>query len=174
MIEEYLSRVNINDLIDKIQRFRDLDFKSISHTDVRNELFNVLSFPVADGNGVSLCMEHTYTTYDAGQFFYRVRAIPESDSSSPFNAMSKISDCWEPPADISSEGRLNKTGSTLLCTSPGSPVTPINELKIKEGERFSLIVYKTLKPVVAVNVARQFTTKELVHKMLISQQNLAF
>ena len=164
MIEEYLSRVNILELIDKIQRFRNLDFKSISQTDVRNELINVLCFPAADGNGVSSCMEYTYTTYNTGQLFYRVRTIPESDSSSPFNAMSKISDCWEPPADIASEGRLNKTGNTLLYTSPGSPVTPINELKIKEGERFSLIIYKTLIPVVAVNVARQFTTKELAHR----------
>ncbi|OLS39193.1 hypothetical protein BTR25_13530 [Bacillus sp. MRMR6] len=52
-------------------------------------------------------------------------------------------DAWNPPANIiKAMGRLNKVNESLLYTAPGDPLVAIKEAKVKDGEFFSLIVYK--------------------------------
>ncbi|MBD9381145.1 hypothetical protein IB258_07830 [Achromobacter sp. ACM02] len=57
------------------------------------------------------------------------------------------SDAWSPPAHVVGAGRLNRVGEPLLYTSPGNPTVAVEEMKIPDGENFSLIVYEALEDI---------------------------
>ncbi|MDX1721601.1 MAG: hypothetical protein R3355_00670 [Pseudomonas sp.] len=144
-IQDFLRYVDLSELHDKICQFRELDFKKLSYQEVQNEISNVITFNTPHGNIAVLTPGSG--SYPAGTRFYRVRSIDESDRNIPLKSMNKICDCWEPPSSIVSAGRLNKEKEGLLYTSPMHPHIAVEEMKIKDGQLFSLIVYEALEPV---------------------------
>ncbi len=85
--------------------------------------------------------------------------------------MKLISDCWEPPKEIVKAGRLNRDKEPLLYTS-NDPCVAAEELKVKEGELFSLIVYESTDTINMTSIGLPFEhsgldkNETLKHKMI--------
>jgi hypothetical protein len=137
--------VDIGHLHDKVSKFRDLDFKRMSYKDVQSAISDVITFNTPQGV-VSVLMPMN-ANYPAGTRFYRVRTLPADDRNLPLRTMSKVSDCWEPPENIVSAGRLNRDNESLLYTAPMSPFVAVEEMKIPDDQLFSLIVYEALNQI---------------------------
>ena len=75
--------------------------------------------------------------------------------------MSKVSDCWEPLAELVKLGRMNKEREPLLYTSPIDPRVAIGELRILDGVWFSLIVYAAVEDVNVTIIGGQLDTDAL-------------
>lgn len=142
---EFLPYVDARELHRRISAFRNLNFRLMSYAEVSEAILNVIMFDTPKG---SRCVLQVLKgRYPAGTKFYRVRSIPRDDHIIPLQSMSKVGDCWEPPQEIVKMGRLNKEHEPLLYTSPIYPLVAIEELKIPDGERFSLIVYEAVEDV---------------------------
>jgi hypothetical protein len=144
-LKDFLKYVDIGHLHDKVSKFRDLDFKRMSYKDVQSAISDVITFNTPQGV-VSVLMPMN-ANYPAGTRFYRVRTLPADDRNLPLRTMSKVSDCWEPPENIVSAGRLNRDNESLLYTAPMSPFVAVEEMKIPDDQLFSLIVYEALNQI---------------------------
>ena len=117
----------------------------MSYKDVQSAISDVITFNTPQGV-VSVLMPMN-ANYPAGTRFYRVRTLPADDRNLPLRTMSKVSDCWEPPENIVSAGRLNRDNESLLYTAPMSPFVAVEEMKIPDDKLFSLIVYEALNQI---------------------------
>lgn len=140
-VKQLLSKINTLEIIKKIENYRMIDFKKISNEDLVNEILKIITVNV-DG----IKRAHLFprlATYPPQTRFYRVRKVESKDHNIPIEAMSIEQDAWNPPIkSIKRRGRLNKVNESLLYTSPVNRFVAIEELKIKDGERFCLIVYE--------------------------------
>ena len=144
-LKVFLKYVDASRLHDKICKFRDLDFKRMSYQEVQSAIIEVISFETPHGN---ICiLTPMNAQYPVGTRFYRVRSLPEDDRNLPLRAMSKVTDCWEPPEHIVRAGRLNRDNESLLYTAPSLPAVAVEEMKVKDNQLFSLIVYEALEPI---------------------------
>lgn len=158
-LKDFLKYVDAAHLHDKIGKFRDLDFKRMSYQEVQKAIADVITFSTPHGN-ISVLMPMN-ANYPAGTRFYRVRALPKDDRKIPLQTMSKVSDCWEPPEHIVKAGRLNRDNEALLYTAPISPFVAVEEMKIPDGELFSLIVYEALEQINVTIIGAQPNTEGL-------------
>ena len=156
---EFLPHVDPRELHRRISAFRKLNFRAMSYGEVSESVSKVIMFNTA--NGSSCVIQSRNSLYPAGTMFYRVRAIPKDDHIIPLRSMSKVSDCWEPPREIVKAGRLNKEQEPLLYTTPIDPRVAIEELKIPDGEWFSLIVYEAVEDVNVTIIGGDVDTKGL-------------
>ncbi|ENM2847099.1 hypothetical protein ACPDXS_003506 [Vibrio cholerae] len=174
-LNDFLDHVNLAELHSKIGQFRDLDFKSMSYQDVQKAVSRVISFDTPEGNRALLTP--AMASYPKGTRFYRVRNIPANDRNLPLKSMSKVSDCWEPPQSVIDAGhikagRLNRANEALIYTTPGNPNVAVEELKVNDGELFSLIVYEALEDIkvvcIGIDVAQEHLSEQnkLKHTML--------
>lgn len=138
--KDFLRYVDALELQKRISQFRKRDFKKLSYNDISEAIRNVIVFDTPKGP-MSILRPNT-ARYPAGTKFYRVRTIPADDREIPLRSISKIGDCWEPPAESVGIGRLNKKNEPLLYTSPIDLSIAIEELGIPDDEFFSLIVYE--------------------------------
>jgi hypothetical protein len=158
-VQDFLKYVDISDLHEKICKFRELDFKRLTYQEVQGEISRVINFDTPYGN-ISV-LTPSSGSYPAGTRFYRVRAIAEGDRKLPLQSMSKLSDCWEPPSSIVKAGRLNKDNEALLYTSPMHPGIAVEEMKIQDGQLFSLIVYEAVEQVNVTTIGASITPEKL-------------
>ena len=137
---EFLQYVDALELHRRISDFRTLDFKRLSYGDIQRAILDVITFDTPHGRRARL--HPRSAKYPMGTRFFRARTIPEDDRNLPLRSMSKVGDCWEPPAEIVDIGRLNKRNEPLLYTVPRDPRIATEELRIHDDEFFSLIVYE--------------------------------
>lgn len=144
-LKDFLKYVDASHLHDKICKFRDLDFKRMSYQEVQSAITEVITFETSFGN---ICiLTPMNAQYPTGTRFYRVRSLPEDDRNLPLRTMSTVADCWEPPENIVRAGRLNRDNESLLYTAPSLPVVAVEEMKVKDNQLFSLIVYEAIEPI---------------------------
>ena len=155
----FLTHVDIRELNQRISEFRILNFGAMSYGEVSEAIRNVILFDTPLGK-YGMIFPHR-GQYPAGTQFYRVRSIPKDDHVLPLRSMSKVGDCWEPPPGIVKMGRLNKAGEPLLYTCPQDPRPAIGELKIPDGERFSLIVYEAIEDINVTGIGFDVNTSDL-------------
>ena len=155
----FLPHVDARELHRRISRFRKLRFQSMSYADVSQAILDVIMFDTPSGRRSVL--QPSIAKYASGTKFYRVRSMPEDDHILPLRSMSKTADCWEPPRELVGMGRLNKEGEPLLYTSPINPFVAIGELKVPDGQRFSLIVYEAVEDVNVAMIGGAVHTKGL-------------
>lgn len=156
---EFLPYVDARELHRRISAFRKLNFRVMSYAEVSDAIRNVIMFDTPKGYRGML--QPVNSQYPAGTKFYRVRVIPKDDHITPLRSMSKVADCWEPPPEVVKMGRLNKEHEPLLYTSPVDPLVAIDEIKIPDGERFSLIVYEAVEEVNVTVVGGDVDTEGL-------------
>ncbi|EOC1268938.1 hypothetical protein ACI09D_004115, partial [Cronobacter malonaticus] len=151
-LKEFLNHIDISSLHNKICKFRDLDFKKMSYKEVQSAINDVITFDTPHGN---ICvLIPMITSYPVGTRFYRVRSIPQHDRVLPLPTMSKVIDCWEPPEHVVRAGRLNRDNESLLYTALMFPSVAVEEMKIKDNELFSLIVYEAVEPINATCIGQ--------------------
>ena len=155
----FLSYVDARELHRRISEFRKLNFRALSYGEVSEAICKVILFGTPKGS--QCVLQWLRSRYPAGTMFYRVRVIPKDDHITPLRSMSKVSDCWEPPGELVKTGRLNKEHEPLLYTAPGDPCVAIGELKIPDGEWFSLIVYEAVEDVNVTVIGGDVDTKGL-------------
>ncbi|MBQ4668215.1 hypothetical protein [Aeromonas hydrophila] len=144
-IREFLKYVNICELNEKINSFRELDFKKLDYKEIQDAILNVISFDTPQGKRSVL--PTATTSYIKGTRFFRVRHIDNNYTRLPLKSMSTVADCWEAPSDFVKAGRLNRDNESLLYTSPIYPAVAVEEMKIEEGKFFSLIVYEAIESI---------------------------
>lgn len=136
----HIKLVKVKNIIEKIRRFRKLNFQNMSDINLHNEIMEVLC---ENGRFNYLCQT---SKYSQGTPFFRVRKLNGS-------ILGKInfkeySDFWEPPATaIKKPGRLNKIGESLLYTVPCLAEVAVQEAHINDGDFFALIKYLALKDI---------------------------
>ncbi len=155
----FLPYVSARELHRRVSNFRKLNFRDMSYEDVSQAIRRVIMFDTPSGQ-ISV-LQPLSGQYPAGTLFYRVRVIPKDDHIAPLRSMSKLSDCWEPPPNAVPIGRLNREGEPLLYTAPLDPRVAIGELKVPDGEWFSLIVYEAVEAVKVTIVGGQPDTTGL-------------
>ena len=158
--KSHLQYVDLPKLQKKIDRFRRLNFKSLSYTEVGKAIQDVVLFDTPFGKR-SLWGVPSFPPFPIGTRFYRVRTIPSCDRQLPLKSMSTIHDCWEPPKEIVDIGRLNRAKESLLYTTPVNPFIVIEERKIPEKEFFSLIVYEAIEQINVVPIGIRCAYKGL-------------
>ena len=161
-MKSFLMHVNTLDLHQKICDFRALDFKNMSDLDIKKAIAKVILFKTPFGE--SSLLTTASGAYPKGTRFYRIRTIPENDRITPLKSMSTIEDCWEPPSHFVQMGRLNQKEESLLYTSPTNPTIPIEELKIKQDQLFSLIVYEAIDDIKVNQIGAPINTTELTEE----------
>ncbi|WP_081365831.1 hypothetical protein [Alteromonas mediterranea] len=170
-LKDFLKHVDASHLHDKIGKFRDLDFKRMSYQEIQKAIADVITFNTPYGN-ISVLMRMN-ASYPAGTRFYRVRTLPENDRKIPLQTMSKVSDCWEPPEYIVKAGRLNRDNEALLYTAPISPFVAVEEMKIPDGELFSLIVYEALERINVTKIGAPPNTEGLNAEEVLKSKMIA-
>jgi hypothetical protein len=86
--------------------------------------------------------------YPAGSLFWRARRLAPEDHMFPLRGMNSVADAWEPPARfVRSAGRLNKTNESLLYTCVDTPFATPFEIRVPDGERFSLMKFRATRQV---------------------------
>jgi hypothetical protein len=161
-LKSFLAHVNTLDLHQKICDFRALDFKHISDADIQKATLKVILFNTPFGDMSLLTPKGG--SYPKGTRFYRIRTIPEDDRIIPLKSMTTIDDCWEPPAHVVKMGRLNKKEESLVYTTPLDPTIPLEELKIKKDELFSLIVYEAIDDIKVTQIGAPANTNGLTEE----------
>lgn len=149
-IKQHLGFVDLHELHTKISAFRQLPIRKISREELCREISNVLCFDTPSGKAAVLTPGGG--SYPAGTRFYRVRTLKPDDTKIPLRDMRVEADAWNPPAHIVGQGRLNRDGESLLYTSPLNPKIAVEEMKIKDGGNFSLIVYEALDEVKVASI----------------------
>ena len=136
--QNHLEKIDTYDLIDKIEKFRKLNFKNITTSELSNEILKVLSYE----NSASIIPD--IRNYPKNTKFYRIRKLDQENLKIPLETIKCEADAWAPPKNIIHKyGRLNKPNESLLYTTPLNCIIPIEEMKIKENEYFALIVYNS-------------------------------
>lgn len=141
-VVNYLRKVDIHKLQEKISNFRKLDIKNISEVDLFQNIYKVL----CEGN-LGFKYIPNIGKYNINKVFYRARILGDIDDLE--NVMQTKQDFWSPPEKfVKNYGRLNKPGESLLYTAP-NPITCVNELKIEPEQVFVLIKYKAIDKIKA-------------------------
>ena len=121
-------------LMQRISYFRNLSIRTMSDSEIREELLKVLMW-----NERFMYLTNV-RQLPKGTVFFRARKL--KSSIIPISNFKKYSDFWEPPSPAVKEyGRLNKPGESLLYTSLGDPLVPLKEVHINENEWYALINY---------------------------------
>ena len=144
ILSEFVREIDTMELISRIRKFRDLDFKRMSLHDIEIELHSVMKFgsPESDLRPSSLCIGRDIPT---GTQFYRVRPIEQSKANVPLADMQEEVDAWEAPVQRARAQRLNQAGEPMLYTS-FDPSIAIQELGIAPDQTFALIIYDSVQP----------------------------
>ncbi len=138
----YLKDIDLNELQDKINRFRMLDFKTIDYPEISKEIRKVIS--VNRGDNEYAILNRKNSKYSTGTKFFRVRKLKKDDHFIPFRDIVTPKDMWIPPKEIVGLGRLNKENEPLLYTSPMSPFIAVEEMKVLNDENFIVAVYESI------------------------------
>lgn len=148
-IREFLSKVSIEQIVMKSEEFHALNVKKLTDEELFNALMNAISFDIDDsGSKISFLMPRG-VSFPGGTKFYKIRTLDKGDDNFPLKTMSKEQDAWNAPREKCKLGRLNKDGESLLYTSIQSPNACVEEMNIRDGERFCLIVYEAKKDIKA-------------------------
>lgn len=170
-IKDYLSRITIENIVMKSEAFHALNIKKLTDEELFNALMDAISFDV-DGSKRSFIM-HRGVSYPEGTRFYKIRPFDKEDDVFPLKTMSIEQDAWNAPEKKCKLGRLNKDGESLLYTSVQSPNACVEEMGIKDGEKFCLIVYEARKDIKTTLVGiwqddQQFSNEENLKMRMIT------
>jgi len=139
-MNDYLFKVDVHKLLDKIENFKRLNIKKMNEKQIRKEIMEVLLF---DDKSV---LQQRTSKFETGKVIYRIRKLKNCDI--PNLEMKAVQDAWNPPDKFVRRQRLNKSYESLLYTC-FEVDTALEETKIKENESFALICYEIIDDIKA-------------------------
>jgi hypothetical protein len=147
---EYLQDVDIHELVDRISKFRELNFKKMSVQEVHSSIKDVLLFegPGRAERYIHLAYPYVFNT---GSRFLRIRRLESKDRGIPLRGIVSEADVWEAPAHVARAGRLNRDGEGLLYTSQDGAVA-MEEMRVADGELVPIIVYEAIEPITVLSI----------------------
>lgn len=148
-LKSFLYYVNPLELQRRIARFREMNFKNMSHGEISSAILDVIIFKTNSGDYNLL--PRSGFEYKIGEKLFRIRTLNKNDRTLPLKGMAKVSDAWETPSNYAKIGRLNNEGESLLYVS-NNPYVAIEEMKIKHDELFSMIVYEVKENIKTANI----------------------
>lgn len=136
-LRAYLSLMDTTQLRQNMRTYELRAKRPRDREQIRNDINSVLN--VSHSNSFTLpCFTRAF---DAGQLYFRCRKLTEIGE---FDSMSHA---WEAPASYVSPGRLNVQHEPLIYTAVGDLATAAFEARIKDGDIFSMIVYRATERV---------------------------
>ena len=142
-IQCILKSVEPFELMKKISNFRKLNIQTMTDSQISKEILNVLC-----NNGIFSCYTNI-KNYPAGTKFFRVKKFVGSNI--PNERFKEYQDYWETnPAYLTTYGRLNKPGESLLYASADLSCS-IGEMRINKNDYFAVIQY-TARRQIKVNM----------------------
>ncbi|MES9996615.1 hypothetical protein [Desulfovibrio aminophilus] len=137
-IHEFLKKIEKKELARRIDAFLSIDIKSLSDEEIRKLIYDTFSISREDGSNYFILLpESGY--YKKGTIFYRVRK--SKTHIYPNDEFASVNDFWEPPAEKTKYGRINKDNEPLLYTTPAVPYIAAAETGVRKNDFFYLIVY---------------------------------
>jgi len=118
-----LNDIDVSNLLDSIEKWKDVDLRVISDDDLSNRLLSIVPFYMASMSEITT------------QKIYRVRPLVEET-----RLTTKDEILYPQIEKINKAGRINNANEAVLYCSMDQ-VSPIYECKIKEKEWFALIQY---------------------------------
>lgn len=153
-VESFLSRINPNEILDKIRKFRSLNFQNMSYHELEKAISNVLMWEDI------FCYIPNICSYPTNTSFYRVRKL--KGTNIPFENFKNYNDFWEPPSScVTNLGRLNKAGESLLYVTPMDPTVPLKEMRITEGDNYVLIKYTSVNEIKVNIIGGEYNYEKL-------------
>lgn len=156
--EDYLKQIDDRQKKIKESEKKLLNLNESDATDehIRSLLQDILSFDT--GNGIfvtpSTC---SISKVEANKFLFRIRHI---DSK-----METMTDAWYPPEKyISRLGRLNDINESVLYIADDIE-TAMMECRTRIGDRFHLIVYKTIQDINLIDITASYVPKTQYSKL---------
>ncbi|WP_368641645.1 RES domain-containing protein [Castellaniella ginsengisoli] len=139
----FVSDISDEEIKKRVSNFKRQAERGISDEACVNALSSIF------GNTFSFPVE--MKSYEQGRIFYRVRALPPSDTKIPLKTIQRIEDAWEPPAQfVNVQGRLNKANQGILYCCPDDIELAIDEARARSSKHIAAIVYKSSRK---INVA---------------------
>ena len=172
-IKDFLSRISIEDIVMKSEAFHALNIKKLTDEELFNALTDAISFDVDEFGYKKSFFIPRSASFSIGTKFYRIRKFVDDDVDLPLKTMSIEQDAWNAPEKNCNIGRLNKDGESLLYTSLQSPNICVEEMNIKDGDKFCLIVYEGRKEISAILIDKwqddqQFSNEENLKMRMIT------
>ncbi|MGP5048356.1 hypothetical protein, partial [Glutamicibacter ardleyensis] len=135
------------DLQTRIRDYRRLPLHKLTDEEAREAIWKIIA-PSQHASYVPLLGR-----YPKGSIFWRARSIPLDDHILPLRSMRTIDDAWAPKSEfVRKRGRLNRANESLLYTCPANAALTVQEARIPEGQRFSLIKYTSREPINVVQI----------------------
>jgi len=127
----------------RVQEFRRRAEAGIQDGDCVNEITSIF--------GDIYLFPYEMRTYPKETKFFRARPINDDDTKIPLQTISRVTDAWEPPAEIvKTQGRLNKVKQGILYCCPGDPDLAIDEARARGNKFVAIMVYCSVR---TINVA---------------------
>jgi hypothetical protein len=144
--EEYLEDLSPEKLENRIKQLKALDLKTASIDDIRLAFMKVISYEVPGGHYVTF-LNSLRRLVHKNNYLYRVRPCI-------FEDMKEEKHAWNPPPEYTKMGRLNDDNESVLYVAFDMD-TAIKETKIKNGDRFWIIVYDILEDIGVVSIGEK-------------------
>ena len=142
-IRENYKNIDVRELKQKIQEFRELNICDMNYLELSNAILNVLCV-----DGKFCCCTNTRALPAGVKLF---RAKEWEGGIIPDKRFNRYEDFWETnPKYLSKYGRLNKPHESLLYVSLNGECA-VSEIKMERNKLFSLIRYTT-KEEIKINV----------------------
>ena len=142
-LKNYLNSFSRTELRQKIRKFRALNFRILTYSQIQQALFITLaSGTQKTGTGSGWGMSSNYSIFPGGTKFFRVRRYEDG-----VNPVATVADCWYPPPSITKIGRVNMAGKPVLYTSPVNPIVAATEAGVMDGNPFVLLEFTATKEV---------------------------
>lgn len=143
-VNYYFSQIDPQRILEREQRFERLDVSKLVPNEFYKELMYVVSLRSHPDEASRDMLLTDTRKIPTGTHFWRGRKLDADDHYLPLRGMNKLSDVWEPPTKyVRSAGRLNKPGEPLLYTAYETPLSVPDEIRVEDGEWFTLIKYES-------------------------------
>ena len=130
------TKEELNKLTGSLKSFSEMNYGECSDDDILDGFIKALQI----NHVFAYTPQPYYLTKD--ELLFRVRSA--SYSKLPYEKFRNEADCWNPPKDKATQGRLNKLHESMLYTTLGNPLICMDECHIEIGNQFMLMVYSVL------------------------------
>lgn len=152
-----LNYVDTLEILRRIEKFREANIKKMTDIELSNLLLSTVTSALL-----------STVNFSSETYLFKIRKHSEG------NLLMKESDLWAPPKEYCSMGRLNMQSQSMLYTALDG-ISPAYEMKLAEGEYFTLMQYKIKKDQIiqATRIAlHDSETDQAYGKLKLSEKGL--
>ena len=138
LVRQYLRQFTVDELRRKIRTFKNLNIRRMQAAAVEAAVLDAITV----GSPASAVLPVYATNYPKGTRFFRIRRFLDG-----LNPVTTVADCWCPPPDKTTMGRVNREGNPVLYTSPRDPLVAVAEMGAADGDRCMVLQYEATEEI---------------------------